>query len=105
MREALDDSELYLNDDEDTVYIKRRNREPAPKVIKFKAISESLLLTELVSGPRSQVGKVHVWADQGSALHDELGSRCVKEDITATTFPEFLFKQLSLVGRRRADLF
>lgn len=32
MREALDDSELYLNDDEDTVYIKRRNREPAPKV-------------------------------------------------------------------------
>lgn len=32
MREALDDSELYLNDDEDTVYIKRQNREPAPKV-------------------------------------------------------------------------
>lgn len=32
MREALDDSELYLNDDEDAVYIKRRNREPAPKV-------------------------------------------------------------------------
>lgn len=34
MREALDDSELYLNDDEDAVYIARRNREPAPKVSK-----------------------------------------------------------------------
>lgn len=33
MREALDDSELYLNDDEDAVYInKRRHREPAEKV-------------------------------------------------------------------------
>lgn len=33
MREALDDSELYLNDDEDAVYInKRRHREPVPKV-------------------------------------------------------------------------
>ena len=43
MREALDDSELYLNDDEDTVYIKRRNREPAPKV-KLSTLSLSLCL-------------------------------------------------------------
>lgn len=47
MREALDDSELYLNDDEDTVYIKRRNREPAPKVranhvVKFMTIIQFL---------------------------------------------------------------
>ena len=33
MRDALDDSELYLNDDEDGVCFKRRNLEPAPKVI------------------------------------------------------------------------
>jgi hypothetical protein len=33
MRDALDDSELYLNDEEDDVYInKRRNREPYSKV-------------------------------------------------------------------------
>lgn len=32
MRDALDDSELYLNDDEDGVCFKRRNLEPAPKV-------------------------------------------------------------------------
>lgn len=34
MRDALDDSELYLNDDEDGVCFKRRNQEPAPKVRK-----------------------------------------------------------------------
>ncbi|CRL04063.1 CLUMA_CG017176, isoform A [Clunio marinus] len=33
MREALDDSELYLNDDEDVIYHKRRNHDPAPKVL------------------------------------------------------------------------
>ncbi|KAG5682732.1 hypothetical protein PVAND_012065 [Polypedilum vanderplanki] len=33
MRDALDDSELYLNDDEDGVCFKRRNQEPAPKVL------------------------------------------------------------------------
>jgi hypothetical protein len=33
MRDALDDSELYLNDDEDGVCFKRRNQEPADKVI------------------------------------------------------------------------
>jgi hypothetical protein len=36
MREALDDSELYLNDEEDAIYInKNRHREPATKVKKF----------------------------------------------------------------------
>jgi hypothetical protein len=36
MRDALDDSELYLNDDEDGVCFRRRNQDPAPKVMKFK---------------------------------------------------------------------
>lgn len=35
MRDALDDSELYLNDDEDGVCFKRRNLEPAPKVLYY----------------------------------------------------------------------
>ncbi len=33
MRDALDDSELFLNDNEDEISFKRRNREPAPKVL------------------------------------------------------------------------
>jgi hypothetical protein len=44
MREALDDSELYLNDDEDTVYIKRQNREPAPKV-NLKNVIKSMTIS------------------------------------------------------------
>lgn len=44
MREALDDSELYLNDDEDAVYIARRNREPAPKV-RIRELCKLTLIT------------------------------------------------------------
>lgn len=36
MRDALDDSELYLNDDEDGLCFRRRNQEPAPKVSQLK---------------------------------------------------------------------
>lgn len=53
MREALDDSELYLNDDEDTVYIKRQNREPAPKVrIQSVLLKLQLKITFQVLDPK-----------------------------------------------------
>lgn len=51
MREALDDSELYLNDDEDPVYInKRRHREPAEKVENSYS-----LVAQLLTSPPLQV--------------------------------------------------
>lgn len=94
MREALDDSELYLNDDEDTVYIKRQNREPAPKVRIQSVLLKLQLKITYISGSRPQMGKIYLWTDKRSNLHDKLGTGHIKEDITTATFPKLLLKQL-----------
>jgi hypothetical protein len=95
MRDALDDSELYLNDDEDGVVFKRRNQDPAPKVI----INLKNILNQIKNifylDSRSKMGEIRLRSNKRSDLHDALGSHDIKEDHIAAAFFELLLQQLS----------
>lgn len=95
MRDALDDSELYLNDDEDGVIFKRRNMEPAPKV--------GLLINFIVklnnkfnysTDPRSKVGEICLWTNKRSTSLNTFGTSNIEEDNSTTTFTQLLFAHL-----------
>lgn len=87
MRDALDDSELYLNDDEDGVCFKRRNLEPAPKVFYYinfffyKISVDNNIFTD----SRSKMGKIRLWSNKRSNLLDTLGSSDIKKDHTSAS--------------------
>ena len=90
MRDALDDSELYLNDDEDGVCFKRRNLEPAPKVIIL--LIKKLKLMPNFTDSRSKMGKIRLRSNKGPSLLDTFGSSDIKKDHASASLAQLLFK-------------